>query len=334
MSRTREVASLIDNALAEAFRAATDANQHDPRTLSMSGLGGCTRRAAYQLAGIEPSDDVSGREHRAAHLGTALHDWLLPALADALGHEVTWIEEPVALRLEGLEVPGSYDLHTLAVAGGLLIDVKTLGYQDPPEEPSRAHLVQVCGYAAALRQQGHDVDHIAIVYVSRITGETSTRLYPFDDDLIRLLAARLRDLKRWAQDPDWAPRDAHRGPALDVVCDGCPYASRCWPGAGPGISAQAAQVRTDADAARIGRELAQARRESSAWEKRKELLSAMLANTRAGTYAGDGYRVKVSDRSGAPQLDQRAARTRLMDLGEEPPMRETVGWKAVTVHPA
>uniref|UniRef100_UPI002F9076A1 PD-(D/E)XK nuclease family protein n=1 Tax=Kitasatospora sp. NBC_01519 TaxID=2903576 RepID=UPI002F9076A1 len=226
----------LEDALAAVFRTATAANHHDPGALSISGLGGCTRRAAYQLARYAPTDDHSHQEQRASHLGQATHDWVLPRLAAQLGHELTLVEHDVILPVRGLKIPGRLDLFTPAIGGGLLVDLKTHGYDqgDDGDEPSRARLLQLYGYATALRLMGYLIRAVAVVPMSRIHGGTSgVWIGEFGSKQEAFVDARVRDLLRHAKAPAFAPRDAHRGPGLDLTCDSCPYMTRCWPGAEP-----------------------------------------------------------------------------------------------------
>lgn len=322
----------LTTAVSAVFTTATAANHHDPGTLSISGLGGCTRRAAYQLAGRTPSDDHSRREQRASHLGQAIHDWLLPRLADQLGAPLTLIEQDVVLRRRGLEVAGRYDLGTLAVVGGLLLDLKTHGYDqsDDGGTPSRTRLLQVYGYAAALRQTGHDVQAVAVLPMSRIHGETAGLwIGDFGPDQEALVDARVRDLQRHALAPAFAPRDGHRGPGLDMTCDSCPFASMCWPGAEP---PQAMEVRTDGDVVAHSLGHAEASAQEQAWKTKKKYHATALARTRAGRYEADGFEVEVKVRPGGTRLDQFAAKGLLIDNHLSVPVTRDKDVRRVIVH--
>ncbi|MFE2912465.1 PD-(D/E)XK nuclease family protein [Kitasatospora indigofera] len=303
----------LEDALAAVFRTATAANHHDPGTLSISGLGGCTRRAAYQLARYEPTDDHSHQEQRASHLGQAVHDWVLPRLAAHLGHDLTLVEYDVILPVRGLQIPGRLDLFTLAIGGGLLVDLKTHGYDqgNDGDEPSRSRLLQLYGYALALRLMGHVIQAVAVVPMSRIHGGTSgVWIGEFGPKQEALVDARVRDLLRHAKAPAFAPRDAHRGPGLGMTCDSCPYRSMCWPGAEP---AQAAEVRTDADVVAHALGYAEAAAQEKAWKDEKKYYLAALGQTRPGRYEADGFEVEVKTFPGAKRLHQSGAKELLRD---------------------
>ncbi len=303
----------LDDALAAVFRTATAANHHDPGTLSISGLGGCTRCAAYQLARYEPTDDHSHQEQRASHLGQALHDWVLPRLAAQLGHELTLVEHDVVLPVRGLQIPGRLDLFTLAIGGGLLVDLKTHGYDqgDDGDEPSRARLLQLYGYAMALRLMGYMIEAVAVVPMSRIHGGTSgVWIGEFGPKQEAFVDARVRDLSRHAKAPAFAPRDAHRGPGLDIICDSCPFMSMCWPGAEP---AQAAEVRTDADVVAHALGYAEAATQERDWKKEKQYHLAALGRTRPGRYKANGFEVEVKTFPGGKRLDQSGAKELLKE---------------------
>src|SRR5690349_5350454 len=109
------VAGFMEEATAAAFVAENARRQEgrDPLKLSMSGLGGCTRANAYSIAQTPPSDEPPADEARAALLGTAHHDWFLPALARIITEKIgaaCEVEERVLLRAAGLEIPGQLDL--------------------------------------------------------------------------------------------------------------------------------------------------------------------------------------------------------------------------------
>ncbi|MFD9066739.1 PD-(D/E)XK nuclease family protein [Kitasatospora purpeofusca] len=298
----------IDDALAAVFRTATAANHHDPGTLSISGLGGCTRCAAYQLARYHPTDNHSHQEQRSSHLGQAVHDWVLPRLAAQLGHELTLVEHDVILPVRGLQIPGRLDLFTPVIGGGLLVDLKTHGYDpsDDGADPSRTRLLQLYGYALALRMMGYAIEEVAVVPMSRIHGGTSgVWIGEFGPKQEALVDARARDLLRHAEAPAFAPRDAHRGPGLDFVCDSCPFMSMCWPGAEP---AQAAEVRTDRDVVAHALGYAEAAAQEKAWRDEKAYHQAALGRTRPTRYEADGYEVEIKTVAGGRRLDQSSAK--------------------------
>ncbi|WP_033355464.1 PD-(D/E)XK nuclease family protein [Kitasatospora aureofaciens] len=310
----------LDEAITGVFTDATAEDHHDPGELTLSGLGGCTRKAALQLAGHTPTDDDSHREQRASHLGRATHDWFLPRLAARLGRELTMIEHDVILPVRGLHIRGRLDLATLAVGAGLLLDLKTYGYDqaDPGQPPSRARLMQVWGYTMGLRAQGYSIETVAILPMSRIHGGTDGLwLAEFGPQEEAIVDARIRDLIHHAKAPFFAPRDGHRGPGLDMECDSCPFRSQCWPGAQP---AQAAQVRTDADVVNHAVRYAEAAAQEGAWKEEKTYHATALHRTRPGPYEADGYEVEIKTTGGGKRLNQSQAKALLAENGLPVPM--------------
>ncbi|MFE2726688.1 PD-(D/E)XK nuclease family protein [Kitasatospora sp. NPDC059327] len=322
----------LEDALAAVFRTATATNHHDPAVLSTSGLGGCTRCAAYQLAHTTPTNDHSHQEHRASHLGQAVHDWVLPRLAAQLGHNLTLVEHDVTLTARGLQIPGRLDLFTLAIGDGLLVDLKTHGYDqgDDGDEPSRARLLQVYGYAMALRLMGYVIQAVAVLPMSRIHGGTSgVWIGEFGSKQEALVDARVRDLLRHAKAPAFAPRDAHRGPGLDLTCDFCPFMSMCWPGAEP---AQAAEVRTDADIVAHALGYAEAAVQERQWKREKLYHLAALGRTRPGRYEANGFEVEVRTFPGGKRLHQSRAKELLKENNLPVPVTTDKDSRRALVH--
>ncbi|MFG2181361.1 hypothetical protein ACGFLS_21885 [Streptomyces abikoensis] len=237
-------------ALGDAFRAETAADPHEPGGLSVSGLGGCTRRGAYALAaiGTPSSNGAVVEERRAAHLGTWIHSGLLPRLAQVLGGH-TAVEHPVSVTSNGVTLAGRTDLATYALApantssdspsggapdnvvaevGVVVMDVKTVTVSALSERrlegPTRAHRLQVWGYAVGLEQAGHQVSHTVIIYMSRERGDLEVFVEEFGEAQRGAVHSRIARLLQWAACPDDAPRDT---PAMAYDCPSCPFVSRC-----------------------------------------------------------------------------------------------------------
>ncbi|MFI5659188.1 PD-(D/E)XK nuclease family protein [Streptomyces sp. NPDC051684] len=231
------VESKLREILAAAFRAETAANPHSQEGLSMSGLGACTRRAAYALAGIPvPPTATSSKENRAANLGTWIHAGLLPRLAQVLGGR-TVVEFPVQVDSDGVCIPGHLDLATFALAvpeaEAVVVDVKSVTGSILSDRrltgPTRAHKLQIWAYGLGLVQSGRRVSHTAVVYVGRERGEVEVFVEEFGPEQEGAVYSRIARLVEWSKAPDEAPRDTAQ-PRYE--CPSCPFRARCWSAVG------------------------------------------------------------------------------------------------------
>jgi hypothetical protein len=291
MSDTEEMTAerlgrVLADATAEAFTAYTTQAQQardDLYALTMSGLGGCTRQAAYRVARTPPSQELVFREMREANIGTMIHEGLLPHMAVLLGGRE---EVPVEMTVGDLTIKGRTDLYVEPLR--TVADLKTVGqfkFAGLGGDVNRSHRLQVGGYAYAVVQSGLKVEWIAWVYVDRSSGAEHVVVEPFTDELIELVEQRCADLTLYAQDPEAAPRD-ERGPGLSYVCDSCPWLKTCW-GADAEPGAVGAQRILAQDHAGVARALAlydsaRAREKEAADEK--EFAKAMFASYEPGNY--------------------------------------------------
>jgi hypothetical protein len=330
------VSARIQQAVSDTFLRSTAENGHDPGKLSMSGLGGCTRKAAYQLAGHAPTNTAPA-EKRAADLGTAIHEWLLPRLARTLGGHWTRVEHAATLTTPHGRIHGTLDLETLAYAdpsamaasddtpeGSTLVDAKTVARWKfdrilASREIQTEHLFQTLGYGVARGQAGHPVRWVNVLYICRDTGRSLPLTFELTDDYVNLLFSRIELLHRYAAHPGFAPRE-ERGPGLSVVCDGCPFLARCWgPDARPGVTgAQKTAVVTDADVVRAAAALQEATAARLAWERMEDFWKLVLAERR-GTFTDGARTAVIGERGGARRRDQTAMAAILAARGIEVP---------------
>jgi hypothetical protein len=197
----------------------------DPYALTMSKLGGCTKEAAYRLAGTPVSDPQRPlRESRQAALATWEHAGLLPELAAILGGTT---RHEVDLRLSAGDdvILGRADL--IWPEGKTLVDLKTLHSAKlnrvaSSARPYVAHRLQVGGYALAAVQAGLAIEWAAWAYMDRESGEDRILAARFDDAFALEVLERVWEIQRWRRNPDEAPRE---GPL--VVCADCPWHLRC-----------------------------------------------------------------------------------------------------------
>lgn len=312
--------------------------------LTPSYVGGCTKQAAYRAAGTPPSDPelaVSG-EHRAALLGTWIHEGFLPALAAVLaklGGPGPRVEHEITVRCNGLTLTGSTDLWDEWLR--LLLDLKTLfigGVENlvrTGNRPRFRHRLQVGTYALG-RQQMSAIDGspvpewVAWPYMERTLGKTRVYAEPWTRDYALTVWGRLEEIIDAASDPDTARREA-RGPGLAAECDGCPWLRRCWGEDAvpeqPGVQAVLARDAAEVEAwCRLWLEQS---RQLSELKSARELSEAVI--TGGGRRPGAYGRAEWWRRNGGEVLDQAAAVQLLSDLGIRVPKKSRKGPLHVTV---
>ncbi|MEU8310334.1 hypothetical protein AB0C84_42870 [Actinomadura sp. NPDC048955] len=234
-----QVRAHISMAFDAAFTAATFDGQmarEDLFGLTMSGIGGCIRAAAYALAGAEPSDPELAYAYQGypqALLGTWQHAGLLPWLAQVLGGDAEGvaIEQRVQLRVHPDVITGALDLWWARQR--LLLDLKTVGEHKlstvyRQRWPFHPHRLQVAGYALAKHQAGTTPRWIVWAYLDRASGDKIPVVEEFTPTLAGIVLERIGEVQWWRDhDPDQAPRE-ERGPGLSLACDGCAWLRRCW----------------------------------------------------------------------------------------------------------
>lgn len=246
-----DVSAYTRSLISAAFLTATAERQagRDHTALSMSALGGCTRAAAFKVAGWPVSNPPEPEEAREALLGTWLHEVLLPLLAQLVPDSV--IEHPCVLRAGGLTIPGRLDLANPYVVWDLktvkewrLAGVRRL------DAAYVAHWLQVMGYAYARYQAKHPVRFAVWIYFDRSTGQVHIETEEFIPPVagqplppqIAAVIRRAEEIAFWARDPKRAPRELARvdgradepfllrgpGPKGSVQCDRCEWLTECW----------------------------------------------------------------------------------------------------------
>lgn len=282
-----KVAGFFADLTAATFEQENTRRQEDrnPTALTMSGLGGCTRRNAYAIAGTPPSDTHGGEEARQALLGVGAHDWFLPAMARTLGINAD-VEQAVTLHAAGITIRGSLDL----ALPGVVLDLKTVrewrlgGVRR--NGAYTEHHEQVFGYALARYQAGYDVRWVVFLYMDRTSGDVEVVVERFTNAAAAAVIRRVETIKKYADtDPDAAPREA-RGPGVSLTCDRCPWLRRCWgPNAQPGQPG--AQVTAAGDWEGLQQILALyagAAEIAGAANADKDFAKLVLTETKPGTY--------------------------------------------------
>jgi hypothetical protein len=325
-----QLAELMQDLVAAAFESENTRLQEDrdPTALTMSGLGGCTRRNAYSIAGTEPSDVHPGEEARQALLGTGIHLWFLPALARVitarLGETVA-VEKRVALHAAGITIAGQLDL----AYDRIVLDLKTVreyrlhgvrrrGARGAFDE----HQVQVGGYALAEWQAGRPVEWVVYLYMDRTTGDVHPIIERFDNTAAVAVLDRVQALTAFAEDPDAAPREG-RGPGVSLACDRCPWLKRCWGPAAvagaPGPQTQLAETPAGLD--EILKLALVTTGLSGQATRDREFAKLVLSRTKDGTYG----RYTLSHGRDGERDDVDAMKRILTDLGLEIPKRSQAG---------
>lgn len=231
------------------------------------------------------------------------------------------------------------DQHTFVTNG--LVTHNTVGHNAVARVQtygaSKKHLWQTHGYAQALRDAGHQIDHIALIYIDRSNGQViHTHYQKFDPSVVE-------EIREWwlevnsAVDPMDLPRD-ERGPGLSFMCDTCPWLRACWgAAAGPGDSSVVASVIHDASDknAEIERHLAiyneAAKLEKQAKED-KAYAREVLAAAEAGQYGS--YLLKWKQASSYTVVDIDACERLLSENGLPVPRTERVVRPAIDVRVA
>jgi len=297
-----EVAGYTRTLVSGAFQAENTARQadRDPTQLSMSGLGGCTRAAAYSIAGTPPTDVAPPEDARQAMLGTWIHEHLLPGMAAFAGPD-TVVEEPVRLKAAGLVIPGTLDMAKPKIVWDLksvkewrLHGVRRRGMYSE-------HRVQAVGYALGRYQGGHPVKWVVLLYMDRATGEVHVEVEPFTNAAALAVIERVEQIRYHSEDPDTAPREG-RGPGLSFACDRCPWLRRCWgddavPGQPGAQRSMAATIEGIAEALEL---YARAAEVSGPAEKDKEFAKLVLGGVADGKYG----RWELKRGKPGEQLDQ------------------------------
>lgn len=314
-----EVSTAVRAAVGEAFTTANAEHQRDPHRLSMSKLGGCTRQAAYMVAGTEVSDVPLAEEGRAANLGTWQHAGLLPLLAKHLPD--ARYETPVVLSAAGLTIGGQVDLDWADV----VMDLKTVGERRlhgvRRSGAFADHRAQVMGYVLARVQMGIPTRWAVWTYLDRASGDVEVVVEPFTNAAMLAVIDRVEEIVRWAETPDQAPRD-NRGPGLSFACDRCPWLRRCWgEDATPGqTGAQRLLARDEPGKAAMAALYDDASARVSAGKLDQEFAKLVLDGTRPGIYGPWAVR---RGKSGGTHLDEAQVRADYAARGEEPPTRQS-----------
>lgn len=320
------VKARVERWAATAYEDLNEAAQagRDVHTLTMSGVGGCGRRAGYTLARTPVSEEPARGQHRAAVLGTGIHHIYLPALAAAAGGAL--VEVPMLLRVPGLDLTGTADwIRVDPDTGDAEVgDLKTVREWKlhgiiRAGQATYQHRLQVWSYALAAAQAGYRVRWVWWLYLDRSTGQTEVVVEAFTNALGYAVVQRLTHLQQLARNPDAAERD-YRGPGLSAACDGCPWLRRCWgDNARPGVTGpQKILAHSEASIITALDGLFHAAGASSTAEADRDFWKLVLTDVPDGAYGQFTLRRRRSGKA----LDQTRTRELLETAGLTPPMKE------------
>lgn len=290
------------------------------RTIGMSEIGDCRRRAGYRLAGTEPTN-ASGSVQ--AVMGTAVHaaveqihsemqrDGLIPAedlveyevrFAGILGHLDRYIAAEAELR------------DTKTTSDRWLQHIKVYG-------PDQSHVFQTHLYAAALVAQGKPVRRVVIDYLARDTGNDHQVVMPFNPAVVR-------DALDWIKTVRDTPLDyLNRDYAPDSsFCQHCPFRDTCW---GDGVAERdprSVLYVEEPDAQKWAEQLWQARQAKADAEKleaeAKGALDALRPINEKGSQVVDvGWRLRLKWTVTEPvRIDTAAVKAEYRKTGSTPPV--------------
>lgn len=323
------------------------AEQTHPRSQQtrpgISSVGRCRRQAAYGLAGTPPDPAWRPNPSPAAWVGTWAHQGILPLLKRLLHPAriempVAWTPAPAAVPL-----PGRADLYRRR--SRLVLDVKVVSpwqLDAARREGYRTRdLTQVHGYAAALRQMGHPVDYVAVLYVTSATSmaeqddEGHLHVQPVDEQVISEAVAWWADVQALSEGVDaspeamWGGRD-EPGPGLSLACDSCRWLRRCWgadaePGSPAAVAISPFDTEAISEAVADYAEGAELERRGAALKKQAR---AELAEAPPGTYGA----WTLSWGKPGQRVDGAAAAKLLRSMGLPVPMTSTA--PSISVRPA
>ena len=298
-------------------------DQKRPRSMQaevgMSELGGCRRQVGYRLAGTAPTNVSSSVQ---AVLGTAIHAAVEQVFRELQSEGVIPAEDLVEHRVSFAGIPGTVDRYVAATA--TVEDTKTTSSRwlerIKANGPSRSHLWQVSGYAAALIHEGRKVRRLVINYIARDSGEEYRWEGAFDPHVVKEALAWLADVR--STELDMLPREYLPD---SPFCGHCAFADLCWEGGVQGRDRGSVLFVEDPDAAKWATQLKEAREAKEAASKReaeaKAALDALRPND-AGTALVEvpGFPMALQWQvSTSQRIDSKAVRAEYKAAGAEPP---------------
>lgn len=287
------------------------------REIGMSAVGGCRRRAGYQLAGTEPTNDGGSVQ---AVIGTAMHAVLAEhVLKDAEPGDLVESE----VWFAGLK--GHVDRYHAASKS--VVDYKSVSkwmferVQDKGIDLNNRH--QSALYGAALQTMGYEVRWLILDFVHRDSGEVHRDRRPFRMEEVRDALDWLRQVRDSELDMlnrDYLPDSP--------FCRSCPFLDACWTDRSvPGRDLLTALWVDDPDAAKWATELDEARAAKRAAEDREKRAKGALDALRpddGGRIAVPGFDRELSwSTSTRRTMDQDAVTAEYAAAGASPPMKRS-----------
>lgn len=296
-----------------------------------SGAKNCYRQHAYRYFEVEPTDEVSTD---AADFGTLIHlGW-----SEMIRRQFDPMERApdVVVQAQGMPRPGEAD--DVDFANRIVTDLKTVSGKVAQSwlnhgGPYDSYWDQLELYALGLAQEfgGEWTLRVVAFNVESRTREEYTK--PADPVRAQMLVNRVsvrHDALLGAVQAGGSPEDFPRegnGPG-SFPCDWCPFMSACWGDGGPSDPDRTVMSESiSEDSAQIGAYIADylaASAEESKAKTAKDQAGGFLKGLVGDYPLPDGSTGRVSLVGGKlkdPEPDCEAMQARLLELGEEVPMK-------------
>lgn len=352
MSSSSDAARVVVDAWRQATRDNQDA--HPLGAISASQLHDCPRSLYYRATAAPATDTVPERLNIPAHLGTAIHDFYLPRLAQAwnarddvadaevepeLGIEIDRVRLLAHPDLVITYTDGTASIFELKTTGKAGVDAALAG------EPKNAHLDQ-CRMACALLEHttGTPIRGYWIYYLDRADPERHWALVSrswSDAEIERgyaMIDTAAATGAYEANAPRWFAAAVSDAYAPHSPCPSCPWQSRCLgkDQADPQRSEAADELVDALDAAREHIDDAEAELAEfvtrtlkiDRYRKGKSYLSDLVEHLglEPGDYHIRGNVKTLVWREGHDRTDGAACAKILQDLGHTVPKSRTSGY--------
>ena len=237
--------------------------------LTMSGVGGCRKRAGFQIHGYEPDNESSSV---VAAIGSATH-YVVNEAVSALNRpgDLTEVEVTYAGLVGHIDRYEAADERAVDVKTTSSRWLESIQLHGIPE----SHRFQTALYGAGLIQGGTPVKTLRIDYIVRDTGQEWQAERAFS---VKEVREALAWVKFVTESPfDLLPRDYEPDGS---ICRSCPFFNRCWEGYVPDRDKRSVMLAEGAKPAQVAEELFLIRKQMSDMGKRAAELKGILDGLR------------------------------------------------------